>query len=448
MKTKTNLLIALTLVMTAWGCRKEVVTTNLDESLSDILAEAASGKGLSYFKLPASDHFQSIPQDPKNPLTKEKVLLGKLLFHETALAVNPRIEGGSNTYSCASCHHAGGGFQANVQQGIGEGGIGYGNTGEERHANPLYVSDSLDLQPLRTPSAMNGAWQELMLWNGQFGATGANASTQSQWTPGTPKETNTLGYQGLEIQAIAGLKVHRMDVDTQLLFKYGYQELFDMAFPDIPASKRYTREMAGLSIAAYERTIISNQAPFQKWLDGDHDAMTEDEKLGAVLFFGKANCVNCHTGPALSSMEFHALGMNDMLAGQPVIKDAAEAENANKGRGGFTGNASENYQFKVPQLYNLSNSAFYGHGGTFTSLKDVVIYKNTAVAENSKVPTSQLSSEFNPLELSSEEVDQLTSFMMYALNDPNLNRYEPDHVMSGQCVPNNDVVSQISRGCK
>ena len=77
----------------------------IDLQLATALYDASNGVGNAYYLLPNSENLGSIPQDPKNPLSAEKVLLGKLLFHETALAVNPTLAESKNTYSCASCHH-------------------------------------------------------------------------------------------------------------------------------------------------------------------------------------------------------------------------------------------------------------------------------------------------------------------------------------------------------
>jgi cytochrome c peroxidase len=145
---------------------------------------------------------------------------------------------------------------------------------------------------------------------------------------------------------------------------------------------------AALAIAAYERTLLPNQSPFQRWLKGDYNAMSADEIEGAKLFFDKAQCFTCHSGPALNDMEFHALGMKD-LEGAEVL--TVIDEGTKKGRGGFTGNADEDYQFKTPQLYNLKDVQFFGHGGSFNTVKDVIIYKNNAIAENSGVPENKLS---------------------------------------------------------
>ncbi len=429
------------------SCQKDEPSgIRLDEELTDVLLEASQGGGLEFFRLPASDNFADIPQDPNNPLSEAKVELGKHLYHETGLAIRPKYEEGRFTYSCSSCHHSRAGFQAGKQQGIGEGGIGFGLTGEGRVNNAAYLIDSLDVQPIRTPTVLNTAYQEIMLWNGQFGATGMNVGTEAQWAAGTPKETNHLGYEGIEIQAIAGLKVHRMDVDASFCEETDYKAYFEKAFPGLGGDELYNRETAGLAIAAYERTVLANRAPFQKWLAGDRSAMFEREKRGAILFFGKAQCSNCHTGPALNEMAFYALAMPDLEG--PGVYGTSPDKAENLGRGGFTKVEADNYKFKVPQLYNLKDSPFLGHGGTFRSVREVVEYKNAAIPANAAVPSSQLAAQFQPLNLTSDEIEDLTAFIENALRDPDLERYNPSALPSGFCFPNNDVRTRSDLGCQ
>lgn len=146
---------------------------------------------LNELTLPLANELDKIPSDPKNPITASKVLLGKLLFHETGLGQNPRKEIGTNTYSCASCHQSKAGFQSGIKQGIGEGGEGFGLFGEGRHIASNYLNNEVDTQPIRSPTILNTAYQDVMLWNGQFGATKTNAGTEAHWTPETPKEKTT-----------------------------------------------------------------------------------------------------------------------------------------------------------------------------------------------------------------------------------------------------------------
>ena len=421
-------------------------TLELNNRLEKLLNKHSEKNGIAFFALPASDDYSAIPQDPKNPITKEKVELGKLLFHETALTVRPKYNGNVVQASCASCHNANAGFQAGVAQGIGTGGSGFGLRGEGRDKDPNCTVEDMDIQQIRSPSAMNVAWQKNILWNGQFGATGLNEGSESAWTPGTPKEKNNLGFEGLETQAIAGQDVHRMDIANSIVPSHPmYQSMFATAYPEIPENERINDVNAGLAIAVYERTLLANQAPFQRWLKGERNAMNNRELRGAIVFFDKGNCVSCHTGPALNSMEFYGLGMNNLEGSGTYGIDPAKPDH--RGRGGFTKKEEDMFLFKVPQLYNLIDSRFYGHGASFHSVREVVEYKNNAIAQNSSVPSSQLASEFKPLGLTSTEIDDLVAFIESALRDPNLERYVPASLPSGFCFPNNDPQSRIDLGC-
>lgn len=423
------------------------IVSGLDAELNQAIENASNGIGKEYYTLPESGDYDNIPQDPNNPITYKKVVLGKMLFHETGLGLNPEKAVGLETYSCASCHFAAGGFQACRRQGLGEGGIGHGVIEGMRMPHPDYAEADIDVQPTRTPSAMNTAYQKNMLWNGQFGATGTNIGTEDRWTAGTPIETNFAGFEGLETQAIAGLGVHRLVIDeADLVINSIYKNLFDEAYPDFSTDERYTKQNGGLAIAAYERTLLSNRAPFQEWLKGSRTAMTNQEKRGALLFFDKANCVKCHNGPSLANMEYRAIGMGDLL-GQDIVKSNPD-DNAHKGRASFTGNDNDMYKFKVPQLYNLKDSPFFGHGGTFRSVEDVIRYKNEAIAENANVSADHLDAEFIPLGLSDQEIEDLTAFIESALYDAELKRYEPNNLPSGNCFPSNDTESRVDSGCE
>jgi cytochrome c peroxidase len=442
LKSFTLLMVFAYLSSSCATDQDDYVQTPLQSSLEKQIIELFGSK--ESLILPASNDYNIIPNDAKNSITKAKVELGKLLFHETFLGKNPKMDESMNSYSCASCHHAAAGFQSGLLQGIGEGGIGFGLRGEGRVKSSGYLERDLDVQPIKSPSILNVAYQDVMLWNGQFGAVGSNAGTEGNWTVGTPKENNSLGFEGVETQAIAGIGVHRQLIDEDFIKSSSYKALFDVAFPNDTEDNCYTKLNAALAIAAYERTVLSNEAPFQLWLNGDDFAMSDDELQGARLFFDKGQCYTCHSGPGLNGMEFHALGMND-LAGENVLTVIDEA--TKKGRGGFTGNSEDDYKFKTPQLYNLKDVDFYGHGGSFTSVRDIISYKNEAAHENSDVSSNKLSSLFHPLNLTDEEVDLITLFVENSLYDPNLKRYQPVSLPSGNCFPNADSQSSIDMGC-
>ena len=447
MKFSLRWCTALPCLLLLTACQDDPDTFRLPDSVAlEQLLEEHGGK--SAFLLPEADDFAAIPQDPKNPITLEKVELGRLLFHETGIGTESLTRGGRTTFSCASCHFAKAGFQAGTFQGVGDGGVGFGLRGERRTPNLDELMDSIDVQPIRTPAALNVAYQEAMLWNGQFGGVGVNEGTESGWTAGTPKETNHLGFEGVETQAIAGLGVHRLTMSPELADELGYRELFDAAFADVPAEERYTKLSTAMAIAAYERTLLANRAPFQQWLRGLEGALRPDELKGALLFFGKAGCVNCHNGPALNSMSFHALGMADLSdCPEPTVRTSPDNVE-NRGRGGFTGRAEDLYKFKVPQLYSLRSSPFYGHGASFRSVRDVISYKNEAVAENPRVPANTLAPSFQPKGLTEAEIDVLTVFIETALHDGDLQRYEPEALPSGLCFPNHDEASRGDLGCR
>lgn len=422
------------------------VLIGLDKNLIKALEDVTDGIGVSYFTLPDSNNFANIPQDPLNPITVEKVELGKLLFHETATGGNPKIESNLFSYSCASCHHAAAGFGSGLRQGVGESGRGFGFNGDGRTIDQNISIDSVDIQPIRSPTILNVAYQDVMLWNGQFGGTGTNTGTEANWA-NIPE--NFLGFEGVEIQAIKGQGVHRLLIDDGFVTTFGYKQMFDEAFPDVLESERYSTENAALAIAAYERTVLPNQSPWQKWLKGEYDILTKEEKRGAMVFFDKGKCYECHTGPALNDKNFYSFGMGDFDgSSNALVLDNVGFENVEKGRGGFTKIEADNYKFKTPTLYNLvDNNGFYGHGGMFASVKEVIEYKNEGVSQNAEVPLENLAPQFGNISLTKNEIDNLTLFIENGLRDPDLFRYLPETVNSENCFPNNDVASRVDLGC-
>ncbi|MCI4430823.1 MAG: hypothetical protein JHC40_16840 [Burkholderiales bacterium] len=422
----------------------------IDAALRKLVDAAGGASGAAAFVLPSGFEISKIPQDPLNPLTPAKVNLGRLLFHETAAAVNPVIPSTRGNFSCASGHHADAGFASGLHQGISEGGSGFGPKVAPRRPAAGVDHALVDVQPIASPPVLNAAWQNVMLWSGQFGATGANAATAYAWTEGSPKAVNRLGYEGIESQAIAGLTVHRLLDDDKhpentaasiLSRDARYAALFAQAFPAASSTNRVNQVNAGLAIAAFERTLIADRAPFQQWLRGSSSALTTRQKQGAQVFFGPGQCVQCHAGPSLAGMQFHALGLNDLDgARNAIIKDAKFPERL--GRGSFTGLAADMYTFKVPQLYNLKDHPAFGHGSSLPSVRAVVDYKNRARPENAAVPAQSLAAAFQPLGLSEAQLTALTDFIENGLYDAELRRYLPAALPSGQCFPDNDPAAR------
>ena len=140
-----------------------------------------------------------------------------------------------------------------------------------------------------------------------------------------------------------------------------------------------------------------------------------------------------------------AIGFADLDTSSPTITGVV-TENDAKGRGGFTGRTEDNYKFKVPQLYNLKDSNVFGHGGSFTSVKQVVLYKNAGVPQK-RLADGVIDDRFVPLNLNGEEIDDLVAFLEEGLYDPHLERYIPDALPSGACFPVADEQSKIDLNC-
>ncbi len=139
--------------------------------------------------------------------------------------------------------------------------------------------------------------------------------------------------------------------------------------------------------------------------------------------------------------------MNDMSDNKEITFNSKGNIKEYMGRGGFTEKKDDMYKFKVPQLYNLADSPYYGHGSGFRSIKEIVQYKNMAKPQNNKVPIEYIEPNFKPLNLTESEIDDISEFIIKALFDPNLRRFEPQKLPSGLCFPNADLQSRRDMDC-
>ncbi len=422
--------------------------SNADTMLEDALNRYSATGSYTGYIMPESENYSVLPnQDAKNPVTEAKAALGKLLFFETGLGLQPQNAVSKETYSCSSCHVPSRNFTAGRFQGIADGALGFGISGETRTKHPLYLGDDVDAQGARPLPTVNLTYVTNALWAGTFGSFGTNVGTESAWHQDTLVEINFKGLEGLEANNTRALIVHRQVINKAVTDSLGYTAMFDAAFPEIPVSQRYTLETGGFAIAAYFRTILTNQAPMQRWLKGERSAMTAQQKDGALLFFGKAGCVNCHNSPSLNSMRYFAVGAKNLHQSGHEVFRTGPTDKRNLGRGGFTGRAEDMHKFKVPQLYNMKDVGFYLHGASKRSLREVVEYFNAGIPENPDVPGTQISAFFRPLSLTSKEMDDLVEFLENGLYDPAMLRYMPTSTLSGNCFPDNDLQSRIEMGC-
>jgi cytochrome c peroxidase len=440
-------LIVLLGVSLIIGCKHEAKFPEipLDLTLRANLETLSPSGKLDHFLLPESTNLALIPQDPKNPLNKAKVDLGKMLFFEPGIGIEAKHPEGMRTYSCATCHTPEAGFRIGRFQGIADGAMGMGYQGDMRQIHSSYAISELDVQGARPLSVLNVSQVENTMWSGAFGSSGNNVGTESKWVGDFA--ANLEGFKALESQNFVGLVTHRQDINPQMAEAFGYTELFNEAFPELNPADRINRKTASLAISAYLRTLNTTKAPFQRWLRGFTDDMNDEQKKGAILFFGKANCARCHNGANLGGNTFHALGVKDLYQHTGTV-GTDQTEKRNKGRAMFTQEENDLYKFRVPQLYNLKHSPFFFHGSSKSSLEEVIDYKCAAVSENENVPNDQLSPFFKPVTLTAEEKAQLIAFLRDGLYDAEFKRFVPEKVGSGLCFPNNDPISRVQMGCE
>ncbi len=192
----------------------------------------------------------------QNPLTPEKVELGKMLYFDTRLSGTERV-------SCATCH--------NPSFGWGEGvglSVGVGDQRLGRHS----------------PTVLNAAYYTHQFWDGR-----AKTLEEQAAGPITSK---------VEMNAVPEVVVKRLQGIPE------YAERFQQVFGEPVSFENITK-----AIATYERTIVRGNSPFDRWAAGDDAAMSEEAKRGYQLYTTKAMCITCHSGPNFSDSKFYNIGV-------------------------------------------------------------------------------------------------------------------------------------------
>lgn len=278
------------------------------------------------------------PED--NAPRMARIELGRNLFFD------PRLSR-SGGQSCASCH--------NPSFDWGDG-LGVG------------VGDNLKQLGRRSPTILNLAWAEPLMWDGRA--------------------------DSLEEQALGPLKADvemNMPIDKlieRLSSIPGYLPMFAEAYDGTP---EITGERVALAIAAFERTIISERAPFDKWIEGDETAISASAKRGFDLFNGDAKCASCHEGWRFTDDSFYDIGLKSTDLGRGAL---------------FPGIASMQYAFKTPGLRNISGRAPYMHSGQLSTLRDVV--KHYSLGGINRPSRSE---DVSGLDLSEGEVGDIVAFL-------------------------------------
>ena len=288
------------------------------------------------------------PDAADNPMTPAKVELGRALFFD------PRLSG-NGTVSCASCHNPALGWSDGLKTGVGINGTALGRA---------------------TPTIINVAYNTQFMWDGRK----KSLEDQALGPMKTPEEMRT------DFSAA----VHLLNSVE------GYVAMFSKAFP----GEAIGEETIAKAIAAFERTVVSKDSRFDRWLSGDIKALSAQEYRGYQVFKDpdRGNCSKCHSGANFTDNGYHNIGL------KPVDGKADE------GRFKIKAVASMKGAFKTPTLRDIGLTAPYFHDGSAATLMEVVEHYNRGGDDK-----SNLSKDIRPLNLTSVEKDDLVAFMM-ALN--------------------------------
>lgn len=311
-----------------------------------------------------------VPAD--NPMSAQKVALGRLLFWDTRLS-------GNGSTACVSCHapSAGWGETDAVSRG-------YPGTRHWRNSQTI----------------LNAAHYQRLFWDGA-------ASSLERQAPSAA--TGAVAGNGDEAM---------MEMRLRLVPEYvrRFRDVFGSPWPRI--------EQAWQAIAAFQRTLVSDpqRVPFDRWMAGQRDALSASAQRGHGLFVGKARCIQCHDGALLSDQRFHALDVPrlPLMDSHPLLQVTTRWQNLQRGisqadyrisnddLGLFyqTGLASDKGRFRTPSLRELRYTAPYMHNGALATLREVVDFFDRGGG-----PSLQKSPLLQPLGLSEPEKADLVAFL-------------------------------------
>jgi cytochrome c peroxidase len=288
-------------------------------------------------------------------MTPEKVELGKQLYFDPRLSCDDSV-------SCASCHDPKKGWS---------------------NSAPFATGVRNQVGGRSAPTIINAAYSDLQFWDGRAHQLEGQALGPIQ----NPIEMD-----------------HKLEECVVKLNKIkGYREQFQKVF-----GTDVTPENMAKAIAAFERTVLSGNAPYDKFKAGDQKALSAAAQRGMKLFFGKGHCSACHAGGNFSDGSFHNIGVG-MKAAKPDL-----------GRYEVTKVEGDKGTFKTPTLREVARHAPYMHDGSLKTLEDVVDHYDKGGIAN-----PQLDEEIFPLKLTSQEKADLVTFMKEGLSSSEYPDIEP-----------------------
>src|SRR5262245_48824172 len=292
----------------------------------------------------------SVPPAPvDNAVTPLRVELGRALFFD------PRLSAKS-VMSCASCHNPALGWSDGRATAVGY---------------------DMKILGRSTPTIVNAAFNYLQMWDGRKNSLEDQALGPFQ----SPDEQN-LPLDQLE---------HRVQSVP------GYVSMFERAYPGEPI----TSATIAKAISSFERTVLSHDAPFDRWLVGDRHAMNASAQRGFELFKGKAQCSLCHQGFNFTANGFHNIGVVDATGTSDIGRFAHKKVAVLKGA------------FKTPTLRDIALTAPYMHNGSYATLDEVV--EHYARGGDAR---DNLDSNMKPLDLSATDKQDLVEFMRALTSAP------------------------------
>ncbi|HRQ18347.1 MAG TPA: cytochrome c peroxidase [Agriterribacter sp.] len=340
-----------------------------------------------------------------NPITEEKVELGRLLFYDPILSGNKDV-------SCASCHHPEFGYAESLELPIGVNGRGFGS---ERH---FVQPNDIPFSKRNAPALVNTAFNGIDV-NGNYMPEEAPMFWDSR--------VNSLEVQALQpikqLEEMRGRHIGEHDI-LQVVVKRlkaipEYKRLFKVAFNE--EEEAITETNLGKALASFQRSLVANNSRFDEFMRGNPAALTQSEKEGMQLFM-ESGCARCHNGPMLSDFKPHVLGVAD-----------------NEKLGIIDSGVNNSFAFRTPTLRNLRFSAPYMHSGKLKTLEQVLTFYEDLHGKalpNANIKKEQLDTLAIQTRVAFKNIPRIVEFLN-TLNDDKYDRKIPDAVPSGLSVGGN-----------
>lgn len=286
------------------------------------------------------DIYMPVPDD--NLPTPEKIALGRRLFFDVRLSA-------TGAMSCASCHDPAKTFGNGQRVGVGV----FGRTGTRN-----------------VPTIINRGYGVAFFWDGR-------AATLEDQVLGPIENPAELGSRVSD-----AVRLLRNDASSLGAF----QSVFD---------SEPSKETLARALASYVRSIVAGDAPIDRYLAGDREAILPEAREGLRIFRGKGNCMACHVGPTFTDERFHNTGV--AWVGGTLRDD---------GRAGVSGRPEDGGAFKTPTLRHVAQTGPYMHDGSIDTLDEVVDFY-----DRGGIPNHYLDPELRPLGLSPFEKRNLVAFL-------------------------------------